>query len=288
MTQTTTQPRETRPDADPKTGKLKESHVRALPGQPWAGRKEALLDLFENIEPRYDRLNRILSLGIDQYWRRWAVRSIETSATGPWLDLASGTGDLAEKAARRLRQESSDRQSPNRQSPDRQSSGPQSPDRRLVRSDLSGYLLAVGREKLKKRGLLSPGAAAEMDRLPLSSNTFSAVLQGFALRHCEDYGGFFRELHRVLQSGGQLAILDMRYPREGLGAGLYRFYFGKVLPRLAGWLGADRSAYEFMVDSVVALPQEEVLLQSLRDAGFSEVESRRGLFGAVHLLLARK
>lgn len=273
MSQTTTQPQETGTEADPRTGKLKESHVRALPGQPWAGRKEALLDLFENIEPRYDRLNRILSLGIDQYWRRWAVRSIETSATGPWLDLASGTGDLAEKAARHLREESSDRPSS---------------DRRLVRSDLSGYLLAVGREKLKKRGLVSPGAAAEMDRLPLSSNTFSAVLQGFALRHCEDYGGFFRELHRVLQSGGQLAILDMRYPREGLGAGLYRFYFGKVLPRLAGWLGADRSAYEFMVDSVVALPKEEVLLQSLRDAGFTEVESRRGLFGAVHLLSARK
>ncbi|MCA9758886.1 MAG: ubiquinone/menaquinone biosynthesis methyltransferase [Candidatus Eisenbacteria bacterium] len=241
----------------------------AMPGQPWAERRKALLTLFESIEPRYDRLNRYLSLGIDQAWRRWAVRSVQVEAPGPWLDVASGTGDLAAFAEDRLRAEG----------------------RELVRSDLSGFLLGVGGEKLRARDAsASPhhGAAAEMDRLPFQSASFGAVIQGFALRHCEDYAGFFRELHRILEPGGQVALLDMRYPRDGFGAGFYRLYFGQILPRVAGWLGADRKAYQFMVDSVVSLPQETALVDALVGAGFERVESRRGLLGAVHLLVGWK
>lgn len=242
----------------------------AMPGQPWRQRQRALLSLFESIEPRYDRLNRFLSLGIDQGWRRWAVRSVETTATGPWLDVASGTGDLAAMLEDRLRGEG----------------------RQLVRSDLSGFLLGVGRDKLRNRSRVRngghPGAAAEMDRLPFAAGSFAAVTQGFALRHCEDYLGFFRELHRILEPGGQVAILDMRYPRDGFGSGLYRFYFGQVLPRVAGWLGADRGAYQFMVDSVVSLPDEEALVRALAEAGFARSESRRGFLGAVHLLVGWK
>ena len=250
-----------------------------MPGQPWRERRRALRSLFESIEPRYDRLNRYLSLGIDQGWRRWAVRSVETDASGPWLDVASGTGDLAAIAEDRLRGEG----------------------RILVRSDLSRFLLGVGTGKLHDRAVRRPGddrgvecgpahagAAGEMDRLPFASGAFAAVIQGFALRHCEDYLGFFRELHRVLEPGGQVAILDMRYPKNGLGSGFYRFYFGRVLPRVAGWFGADRGAYQFMVDSVVSLPAEHALVAALQAAGFERAESRRGFLGAVHLLVGWK
>ena len=92
----------------------------------------------------------------------------------------------------------------------------------------------------------------------------------------------------MLRTDGRLAIIDMRYPRRGATAAFYRFYFTRVLPRAAALFGGDRSAYDFMIDSVKALPEEERLLEALRDAGFVEVRSRAGIFGSVALLTARK
>lgn len=269
-----------------------EQSLRALPGSPWEQRRRELHRIFARIEPHYDRLNRILSLGLDSGWREWAARSID--AQGPWLDLASGTGDLAAHLYRRRHLA--------RSRPI------------LIRSDLVADLLPVGLSKLtgssdnegtsvgcrapaNGRAELdaranvinddSPGLGCEMDSLPFARGSLGAIVQGFALRHCRDYSGFFNELHRVLRPGGQIAILDMRYP-AGKGSGFYRFYFRAVLPRLAALLGGDRAAYRFLVDSVRSMPEERVLLEALRDAGFSEIESRPGLLGSVRLLLARK
>lgn len=247
----------------------------AMPGVPWGRRRRALLRLFESIEPRYDRLNRWLSLGLDQVWRRRTASAVEDPSPGPWLDLASGTGDLAVFLRRRL-----------------DGGGLRRERGWLLRTDLSPALLRVGATKLRAprrgAGVAAPAVACEMDRLPFRAGSFAVIAQGFALRHCRDLPGFFRELHRVVRPGGQILLLDMRYPARGPGTLLYRWYFRGILPRLAGWLGADRDAYRFMVDSVRALPAEEALLGGLRAAGFDAVTSGRGLLGAVHLLRARR
>lgn len=240
----------------------------ALPGKPWEKRRRILRHLFEDIEPKYDRLNRALSLGIDQGWRRWCAGEADPGAQGPWVDVASGTGDLATFIEKRVRERGLAGASPS-----------------FFRVDLSAQLLRAGTAKLEQN---EGATSAEMDRLPLVSSSLGAIFQGFALRHCRDYGGFFDELYRVLQPGGQALILDMRYPEEGFGAGFYRFYFRSVLPRLAGWLGADEAAYRFMVDSVRALPGETELIDRLRGAGFTHVTSKRGFLGAVRLLIAEK
>jgi len=225
--------------------------------------------MFEEIAPRYDRLNTILSLGLDRRWRRWAARSLGGAPAGPCCDLASGTGALAAALAE---------------------SG-----RPCVRADLSAALLRLGAVAANGRPTGggppdggSPAVACEMDRLPFRDGAFTAVGQGFALRHCHEFGAFFRELHRITRPGGRIALLDMRYPADGAFGPLYRLYFRAVLPRLAALCGGERSAYEMMVTSVRGLPEEDLLRRVLEAAGFVEVASDRGFLGAVRLLRARR
>jgi demethylmenaquinone methyltransferase / 2-methoxy-6-polyprenyl-1,4-benzoquinol methylase len=244
------------------------SRNTALAGSSWNDRGPALKSLFEDISAKYDRLNHLLSFGLDARWRKDAALSLNFQPGVDELyilDLASGTGDLAAVLRRRGYS-------------------------KILRADLSAMLLRRGAQKMRGRGEQTewPALACEMDRLPLRDSSMAGIAQGFALRHCRDYAGFFRELRRVLAPGGRIALLDMRYPAHGFGAGLYRFYFRSVLPRLAALLGGERGAYEMMVESVRRLPPEDLLCGHLRDAGFVEVASRPGIFGAVRLLTARR
>jgi demethylmenaquinone methyltransferase / 2-methoxy-6-polyprenyl-1,4-benzoquinol methylase len=235
-------------------------HAEGLRGRPWGQRAPALRRMFEEISADYDRLNSRLSLGLDRRWRAGAARALQPIPPGPVLDLASGTGALVAPLLRHLQ-------------------------RPVVRLDLSAALLREASEKLAPG---SPATVGEMDQLPYRDASFAAVAQGFALRHCREYDALFRELHRVTRPGGRIALLDMRLPRGGGIEAAYSFYFRCVLPRLASILGGDRAAYEMMVASVAALPAEGALLAALAGAGFVEAESRRGAFGAVRVLLARR
>ncbi len=232
--------------------------------------------MFEEIAGDYDRLNSWLSLGLDRRWRDAAARALHPLPPGPVLDLASGTGALLPPLARRTR-------------------------RPLVRLDLSASLLRRveetpprrrpgGGPKAGDRGSPHPAPAivGEMDRLPFCDAAFAGVAQAFALRHCRETDPFLRELYRVVRPGGTVVLLDMRVPRGGGLQALYRGYFCRILPRLAALLGGDRAAYEMMVASVRALPAEAALIEAFRQAGFVEVESRPGIFGAVRLLLGRR
>lgn len=244
--------------------------------RPWGQRKIALRSLFEEISSDYDRLNHVLSLGLDVRWRAWAGRLLEAGRLPGdryVLDIASGTGDMAAV----LRKKGA---------------------RRVLRADLSPGLLRMGGRKLpgsvqgpssaQGRSSDSPGLACEMDRLPLRDRSVAGITQAFALRHCREYGGFFAEMFRVVSPGGRVALLDMRYPARGPGSGLYRFYFRAVLPRLAALMGGEREAYEMMVRSVRSLPEEEVLVSLLSQAGFTEVSSRPGFLGAIRILTGRR
>ena len=254
MNPSTGEPLETLPES---------AYDEAMPGQTWRHRRRALARLFEAIEPRYDRLNRRLSGGLDQMWRKGLARSIDSAVDGPWLDLASGTGDLAVFVERRR--------------VELESPTP------LLRLDLSAALLRTGGTKVA-----TPAVAGEMDALPVPDESLAVIVQGFALRHCRDYASFFRELFRVLRPGGQVRLLDMRYPRRGWGSSLYRFYFRRVLPHLAALFGADRKAYHFMVDSVRSMPSEAQFIEDLERAGFVEVRSKPGFLGSVAVLSARR
>jgi demethylmenaquinone methyltransferase/2-methoxy-6-polyprenyl-1,4-benzoquinol methylase len=235
-----------------------------LPSAPWRERRDALRDLFETIAPSYDRLNRVLSFGIDEGWRRRAAReALAPSETGFVLDLASGTGDLAVAIARRAQGVA------------------------VVRLDLSDALLRKGGSKMPI-GRADPGLVAEMERLPLRDGSCAAVTMGFALRHVESLEALLRACARVLCPGGTLAFVDMAIPDRGFWGIVYRFYFRRCLPRLAALFGGEREAYELMVRSVESFPGWEALERAAQAAGLGSGRRIPLTGGAACLFLARK
>lgn len=219
--------------------------------------------MFESIAATYDRLNRLLSLGFDERWRRRAAREAAVrSETGDLLDLASGTGDLAVALAR------------------------QAPGARVLRLDLSGALLRRASAKLVARS--DPFFVAEMERLPLRGGSCAAATMGFALRHVESLERLMQSCHRVLRPGGRIVFLDMSLPESGVWGAIFRFYFRRCLPRVAVLFGGEREAYEMMVRSVEGFPGWDRAVEAARRAGFSDLRVVRLTGGAARILSGRK
>ncbi len=241
-----------------------------LPSAPWRERRRALRALFEGIAPTYDRLNRVLSLGIDASWRARAAREAAAkTGSGLVLDLASGTGDQAVALLRHA------------------------PRLTVLRLDLSAALLVRAAKKLEgvaKNALLDPAPplVAEMERLPIREGTCEAVTMAFALRHVEGLNSLMDACARVLRPGGRVAFVDMAIPESGVWGWIYRAYFRRLLPLLAQLFGGDREAYELMVRSVAAFPGWEALAAAAREAGFQGARSIRLTGGAARVFIARK
>lgn len=212
--------------------------------------------MFDRIAPRYDLLNRVLSLGTDVRWRRAAVDSLALRGPARLLDLCTGTADLLIEALGR----------------DARHGG--------VGLDLSQAMLARGAAKLRGRGLGARAAlcAGDAERLPLRSADFDAALVAFGIRNVGDPRRALAELRRVLRPGAPLVVLEFALPRGPLGA-LYRFYFGRLLPRLGALVSGDASAYAYLPASVARFPTPEAFGRQLEEAGFERVTRSALSFG---------
>lgn len=211
--------------------------------------------IFERIAPRYDRMNRLISLGLDRGWRE---RTLDAIAIGPGdvvLDLACGTGDFAESAAAR--------------------------GARVVGVDIAREMLRAARRRGVRAGFALGDAAA----LPLPDACTNAVVCGFALRNFTSLDAVVREVARVLRPGGRLAFLEVGTPTGRLTRAGHRVWFEHVVPWVGGLL-ADREAYHYLPRSVAYLPPREALAALVRDAGFERVAQRTFLFGAAQLWTA--
>jgi len=210
--------------------------------------------MFDAIAPRYDLVNRIMTFRLDVRWRKRTVRLLNLPMGSTVLDLASGTGDLCV---------------------DLRKAG-----LRPLSMDLSFGMLAADRSG-------SPRSQADILNLPVGDHSVDGATCGFALRNLLDLPAFFQELARVVKPGGRIALLDVGVPRNRLirfGNGIY---FGKVVPKIGGWL-SDPAAYRYLPKSVAYLPPRDEMLSALRDAGFSDATHQQLSGGLTQLMLATR
>ena len=223
-------------------------------------KERANREMFAGIAPRYDLINRLMSLGQDNRWRRVAV-GMACPGQGRVLDVATGTGDMALELAR---QTSS-----------------------VVGLDLCPEMLSRGQAKTEKKGLHSSVDFIVGDALtlPFGDNSFDCALNGFALRNVADIKLFLTELRRVVKPGGRVVCLELVRPASGIVGAFYRFYLNKIVPVLGSWLSSDGKAYRYLPDSVGCFLSVTEFQKIMEEVGFHQVGSKRLNLGtiAVHV-----
>jgi demethylmenaquinone methyltransferase / 2-methoxy-6-polyprenyl-1,4-benzoquinol methylase len=220
--------------------------------QPGSGR------MFDRIARRYDLLNRVLSLGLDQLWRRRTVAALELRPGQRVLDLATGTGDLAVAMLRAC------------------------PDANVFGLDPSSAMLAKAREKVP--GLALGAGIAE--QLPFDDDSFDALAIAFGLRNVPDRERALREMARVTRPGGTIAILELGEPRGLLLGRLAWFHVHVVVPRIGALLSGARE-YRYLEKSIAAFPPPDEVLEMMRRSGIRRAEVRPQSFGVCHLFVGR-
>ena len=218
-------------------------------------------EMFSDIAPRYDLLNRLLSCGRDRYWRKRAVSRLAPQPGQCFLDIATGTADVAIEIARTC------------------------PDRpvQVVGMDFSGKMLELARQKIDSLDLADSiqMEAGSAESLPFKDNSFDGTTTAFGVRNFSDVGRSLREMNRVLKPGGRCVILEFALPRNSVLNFLYRFYFETLLPRLGRLISRHPNAYTYLPESVAAFPVREKFSSLMQNAGFNNVTFTELTFGVV-------
>ena len=228
---------------------------------------EKIQRMFGEIAPRYDLLNRLLSMGIDRRWRRRTTRLVPPG-DGPVLDVCTGTGDLA-LAYWKASQEKV----------------------RVIGTDFAHPMLTIAKEKAAKGKADSHVSFLEADTLslPFPDEQFQAVTVAFGLRNVCDTDRGLREMVRVCRPGGQVAVLEFSTPRIWPIRQIYLSYFRHVLPRIGQAVARNRqSAYNYLPESVGEFPQGEALVQRMAQAGLQDVYFQPFTFGIATLYVGTK
>jgi demethylmenaquinone methyltransferase / 2-methoxy-6-polyprenyl-1,4-benzoquinol methylase len=221
--------------------------------------------MFNNIAWRYDFLNHFLSFGIDHYWRKKTINSLKKYHPKLILDVATGTADLAIEALKLTPE-------------------------KIYGIDISTDMLNIGRKKVNQKKLKGKIELLEADseNLFFDSNKFDAVTVSFGVRNFENLEKGLSEIHRVLKAGGAAAILEFSKPRNKLVRTCYQFYSTKICPAIGKIISKDRSAYNYLHESVEAFPSGTDFIKILQQAGFSKVHLKPLTFGIVTIYLAEK
>lgn len=224
---------------------------------------ERVQTMFGEIAPRYDFLNHFLSGGVDYAWRRKTVRTVSPQGTAPILDVCTGTGDLALAYWKR-----GEKKVP------------------VVGTDFTHEMLVHARKKAEK--LKDPAAPqflqADTMQLPFEDDLFQIVSVAFGLRNVSNTMDGLREMVRVCQSGGRVAVLEFSQPSNRMFRGAYNWYSRRVLPRVGQMLAPNRqAAYNYLPDSVAEFPHGAELAKLMEDAGLTDMQWKPLTFGIATL-----
>lgn len=222
--------------------------------------------MFSEIAPRYDRMNHLLSMNVDRYWRWKTVRKLAPNRTDPILDVCTGTGDLAFSFYQNTQGEVS-----------------------VVGSDFCYEMLEVGIKKGSQSNRDVTFIEADAQNLPFEDDRFQIVSAAFGLRNVADTDQGLREMTRVCKPGGKVAVLEFSIPRHQPIKGMYGWYFKNVLPRIGQWLARnDSSAYDYLPESVGEFPSYEKLTDRMLAAGLSTATFYPLTFGIATLYIGTK
>jgi demethylmenaquinone methyltransferase/2-methoxy-6-polyprenyl-1,4-benzoquinol methylase len=227
--------------------------------------------IFTDIAGRYDLINRLISMGQDRWWRRVAARwatilEPKVTRTGRYLDVATGTGDLA-LALGRAR------------------AGAE-----VVGLDLNREMLMVGAAKAARtpEGRHISLVRGDAFHLPFDDDTFDGVTICFGVRNLPDHLAGLREMTRVVRPGGRVCVLETHWPRHPLFRGIYDIYFRRLMPWAGRLLTGDAVSYKYLADSTQDFPPEKVFRQTMEQAGLDRIVYRPLTMGTVALFVGTK
>ena len=228
-------------------------------------KKEQIAQMFDTISENYDRLNRVISFGIDVKWRKKVLQIVTRSNPKTILDIATGTGDLAILMA--------------------QTKAP-----KIIGLDISAGMLEVGRKKIQYKNLSNTieMVLADSEEMPFEDSYFDAITVAFGVRNFENLEKGLAEILRVLKPNGVFVILETSVPDKNPYKQCYTFYSKNILPIIGKLFSKDNVAYGYLSESAAAFPYGEALNNILRKIGFIEVKAMPQTFGVATIYSATK
>jgi len=229
------------------------TEVHKTPVTPYVesgSKKEQVTTMFDKIAPKYDLLNRVLSMGIDTIWRKKAINRLNPNDHKKILDVATGTADVALEIHKQL--------------------SPQE----IIGMDISSEMVNFGQKKIDKKGLSDTIKleVGDSEGMRYEEGYFDAVTVAFGVRNFGNLEKGLSEMHRVLRSGGKTVILEFSRPKIFPFKQLFNFYFKHILPKIGGSTSSDDKAYDYLYRSVQAFPDYEAFAEILERVGFRSVE----------------